>query len=126
MPRKPISADTPASLRSTYRAVIGPASPIPGQSSVARQVGTGQAYQAVAQSSALVVQDAASFLRNLTTMSQAAMAVVLIKMLENPTEDIPKYSPLLPKLQSIMQSGVQFFGAVGQTAGQVLGQFPST
>jgi hypothetical protein len=126
MPRDHAVVQAMIGVRRAYRAVLGPARPISTTMSVARQAASAQAFQAVAQSAAFAVQDAASLLRNLTAMSQAAVAVVLVKMVENPVENVPTYSPVLAQVKDVLQIGADNFTAVGQAAGQVMQDFPSS
>lgn len=84
--------------------------------------GAGKAYQSVAQSSAIAVQDAADALRNITTIATTAAGVAMAQYLA--TKD-PKYKDVLAEAQQMMKSATDDFSAVGQAAATVLTNFPS-
>lgn len=74
--------------------------------------GQGKAYQSVAQSTAIAVQDATDALRNVTTVASTAAGVALAQILA--TGNATQYQPAIAD-----------FAAVGEAAGKVLSSFPS-
>jgi UDP-N-acetylmuramoylalanine-D-glutamate ligase len=83
--------------------------------------GAGKAYQSVAQSTAIAIQDATDALRNISTIATTATGVVVAQMLVG--DD--KNAPLLSDIQNIMQSATKDYVAIGQAAAGILSQFPS-
>jgi hypothetical protein len=84
--------------------------------------GAGKAYQSVAQSAAIAVQDAADALRNVSTIATTAAGVAMAQLLA--TGD-PKYMQALTEAQALMKSATQDFAQVGAAASTVLKNFPS-
>jgi len=80
-----------------------------------------KAQQAVAQSTAIAVQDAADNLRNLSTITTTAIGVALAQLLA--TGD-PKYSKVIEEAQKVMVNGTENFASVGEKAAKVLKDFP--
>lgn len=87
-----------------------------------RASGAGKAYQSVAQSSAIAVQDATDSLRNLTTLSMTAMGVAMSEFLA--TGD-PKFLQAIEHASKMMTDAATLFQTVGQNAAAVLNGFPS-
>ncbi len=83
----------------------------------------GKAYQSVAQSTALAVQDAADALRNVSTMATTAAGVALAQILA--TGQVERYKPTLDSAQDIMSNAIQDFGKIGMAAGEILKTFPA-
>lgn len=113
-------------VQETTKAVIGPATSLSGNTAMAARVANGIAYQYVAQSSAMAVQDAGTYMRNVAAMAEAAMAVVMTKMLEAPPESITQWSPAIPAIETALKTGVTFFKDAGSAAAEVLEEFPSS
>ncbi len=84
--------------------------------------GAGKAYQAVAQSMAIAIQDASDNLRNLATISSTAQGVAMAKLLE--TED-SEYGKILENAQGMYSKAADTFKTVGINAADVLKGFPS-
>lgn len=84
--------------------------------------GAGKAYQSVAQSSAIAIQDAADALRNVSTIATTAAGVAMAQLLA--TGD-PKYVTVLQQAQSMMSSATTDFGQIGSTAAALLKEFPA-
>jgi hypothetical protein len=84
--------------------------------------GAGKAYQSVAQSSAIAVQDAADALRNITTIATTAAGVAMAQYLATGES---KYKDVLEETQQMMKAATEDFGAIGVAAATVLRQFPS-
>jgi hypothetical protein len=83
--------------------------------------GAGKAYQSVAQSTAIAIQDATDALRNISTIATTATGVVVAQMLVG--DD--KNAALLADIQTIMTSATKDYAAIGQAAAGILNQFPS-
>lgn len=84
--------------------------------------GAGKAYQSVAQSAAIAVQDATDSLRNISTISMTAMGVAVAQLLA--TGDA-KYATVITQATQMMTDAATFFKTVGQDAATVLSGFPS-
>jgi hypothetical protein len=84
--------------------------------------GAGKAYQSVAQSSAIAVQDAADALRNISTIATTAAGVAMAQYLA--TKD-PQYKEVLDEAQQMMKAATEDFSSIGTAAATVLRQFPS-
>jgi hypothetical protein len=89
---------------------------------VVRTSGAGKAYQSVAQSAAIAVQDAADALRNVSTIATTAAGVAMAQLLA--TGD-PKWELALNQAQAMMKSATDDFTQVGAAATTVLKNFPS-
>lgn len=83
--------------------------------------GAGKAYQSVAQSTAIAIQDATDALRNISTIATTATGMVVAQMLVGEDQN----SSLLTDIQSIMTNATQDYAAIGQAAAQILKEFPS-
>jgi hypothetical protein len=90
-------------------------------SSVIKHAGAGKAYQSVAQSAALAIQDAADNMRNMNTMSATAMGVALAQMLA--TKDLT-FAQVITQAQNVATNGMQNFAQVGQDASALINSFP--
>lgn len=88
---------------------------------VVRLSGAGKAYQSVAQSTALAVQDATDTLRNLSTLGMTAMGVAMSQWLA--TGD-PVYRDAMREANAILSGAAERFRTVGQNAAAVLSGFP--
>lgn len=87
-----------------------------------RQEGAGKAYQAVAQSTALAVQDATDNLRNINTISATALGVAMAQFLA--TKD-PQYVTAIEEAQKMATAAASNFKTIGVNAADVLKAFPS-
>lgn len=84
--------------------------------------GAGKAYQSVAQSTAIAIQDATDALRNISTITTTAAGVVIAQMLVNPASPT---SALLPTLQKVMESATKDYIAIGAAATEIVNEYPS-
>lgn len=84
--------------------------------------GAGKAYQSVAQSSAIAVQDAADALRNISTIATTAAGVAMAQYLATGEE---RYKNALDAAQQLMQNATTDFTNVGTAAANVLKGFPA-
>ena len=107
------------------RYVVGPGQVLPEGTSVAQQVGRGMAYDLVAQSTAIAIQDAADHMRNVAMITQAALAAVTTKMMERPDEASSKWGSVVKELQGIAEAGVSHFQKVGEQASKVAQEYPA-
>lgn len=80
------------------------------------------AQRAVAQSTAIAVQDAADNLRNLNTLSTTTIGVALAKFLE--TKD-PTYVAVIKAAESVAKNGAEHFSDTGKKAADILKEFSS-
>lgn len=84
--------------------------------------GAGKAYQSVAQSTALAVQDATDALRNVSTIATTALGVAMAQFLA--TGD-PKYALAVGLAQKMMQGATDDFSNVGLAATTVIKNYPA-
>lgn len=91
---------------------------------VVKTEGAGKAYQSVANSMAITVQDATDYLRTNLMVSAAASAVCIEKMVENPA-NVVEYGPVLAAAQANIATAIENFTQVGMAAANVLKNFPS-
>jgi hypothetical protein len=85
--------------------------------------GAGKAYQSVAQSMAIAVQDATDGLRNATTMATTAAGVALAQFLA--TKDA-KYFDAIAQANTVVSNSATTLATVGATATAVLKEFPTS
>lgn len=88
--------------------------------SVSKNFGSAVAYQSVAHTSSIVVQDAGDMVRNVSTICTAAIAVFVIRIVE---EDNPMYVPYIQLMQETIQQAGETFVKIGGDAAQVLKNF---
>ena len=91
-------------------------------STVIREEGAGKAYQSVAQSTAIAIQDAADNLRNINTISATAMGVSMAQFIE--TGDT-KYAEAIELAQKMATVAASNFMLIGTNAADVLKGYPS-
>lgn len=89
-----------------------------------KQEGAMKAYQSVAQSTALAVQDAVDNLRNINTISATVQGVAMAQMLANPAM-VSVYEPIVTNAQQMSTFAAQNFLTIGQNAATVLTGFPT-
>ena len=78
------------------------------------------AQKAVAQSTAIAVQDAADNLRNLSTISTTAIGVALSKLIA--TGD-PKYALVITEAEKVATNSAEHFRLVGEVSAKILKDF---
>lgn len=88
---------------------------------VVRASGAGKAYQSVAQSTAIAVQDSADYLRNVMTISSVAYGVAMALT----AAGNPNASTLITNANQIVTNAAQQFKTIGLNAAAVLKAFPS-
>ncbi len=84
--------------------------------------GAGKAYQSVAQSSAIAVQDAADYLRNVMTISGVAYGVAMALS----ATGNPNATTLMNNANTIVTNAAAQFKTIGMNAAAVLRAFPSS
>jgi phage-related tail fiber protein len=89
---------------------------------VVRTAAAGKAYQAVAQSAALAVQDAADMLRNVGTVATTASAVALSQFLASGD---PSYLEAIDRAQAMVDKAIADYSAVGAASAALVKNFPS-
>lgn len=88
--------------------------------------GSGKAYQFVAQSTAIAIQDAVDNLRNINTIATTAIGVATAQMLanyENPNA-IQNLTKVIVEAQAVAAGAVANFTAIGTGAAAVLKSYP--
>ncbi len=83
--------------------------------------GAGKAFQSVAQSAAIAVQDAADSLRNVSTIVNTAAGVALAQYVA--TLD-PLYAEVITESQTMMASAITNFTQIGAAASAIVQGFP--
>lgn len=86
----------------------------------AQAAANGRAYQSIAQSIAISVQDAVDNLRNIETISTTATGVAMAQFLA--TKD-PAYAEVIAQAQTVMATAITNFQAVGKAAAQIVQEF---
>ncbi|MEA1672210.1 hypothetical protein [Nitrospirillum sp. BR 11163] len=84
--------------------------------------GAGKAYQSVAQSAAIAVQDATDTLRNLSTIATTAAGVAIAQFIATGE---PKYAAALEQAKGLLKTASEDFSDIGTAASNVLKNFPS-
>ncbi len=90
---------------------------------IIKQEGAGKAYQSVAQSTALAIQDAVDNLRNINTVSTTAQGVAMAQMLAQ--ETTTPWSDILVQAQKMSTEAAANFLLIGQNATAILTAFPT-
>ena len=88
---------------------------------VVKTSGAGKAYQSVAQSMAIAVQDAADALRNASTIGTTASGIVIAQMVAGNDAN----APALAAVQTMMADAIANFTAIGAASAVILTDFPS-
>lgn len=101
-------------INQTQQAVLAPQVVLTG--------GAGKAYQMVAQSCAIAIQDATDNLRNMNTIASTAIGVAMAQYISTGDD---RYVAVLVEAQKLLTAANQNFSAVGEAAANVLKQFPS-
>lgn len=79
-----------------------------------------KAQQAVAQTTAIAVQDAADNLRNISTVTSTAIGVALAQLLATVDE---KYIKVIDEAEKALASAVENFATVGEKVAKILEGF---
>ena len=89
---------------------------------VVQTSGAGKAYQSVAQSTAIAVQDATDALRNISTIATTAAGVAMAQYLATGDD---KYAKAMAQAQALMQAATSDFANIGSAAAAVIKGFPA-
>lgn len=108
-------------------AVIGPRQSVDDAASVARQIGQGASFELVAQSTAFAIQDAAAFMRNVTAVTQAALAVLTEEVVRSAGRrgTIEDVRAAVDCIAAIAGVGVGHFQQVGEQASRIASSYPA-
>lgn len=118
MPNTSLNPQVVDLINQVQHAVMGP--------QVVLTSGAGKAYQSVAQTSAIAVQDAADALRNISTIATTAAGVAMAQlMLPANKPNTEQYTNVLQEAQKMMTSAVGDFSAISNAAANLVKQFPS-
>ena len=90
-------------------------------SGVVRASGAGKAYQSVAQTAAIAIQDAADYLRNVQTMTTTATGLALAQLFAGNAQA----TQVITQAQLVMTNGVASFTSICTAVTAVLNNFPS-
>lgn len=82
----------------------------------------GRAYQAVAASAAIAIQDAVDALRHSTAIATTASGMALTQFLASGD---PRYLDALGQAQMMVDAAIQSLVDVGNAAGTIVKEFPS-
>jgi hypothetical protein len=83
--------------------------------------GAGKAYQGVAESAAIAVQDATDMLRNISTIATSAIGTAMARMLAGE----PGAEPALVAAQGLIAQATKDYAAICAAAAAALREFPS-
>jgi hypothetical protein len=86
--------------------------------------GAGKAYQSVAQTAAIAVQDAADTLRNISTIATTATGVAMAEYLATSGAS-PDMEKFLSYTKTMMANATADFGAIGTAASTIANEFKS-
>lgn len=95
--------------------------PPPATGPTPAQQAQGLALQSVAQSAAMIVQDASNLFRNLSTIEATAIGAATAKWIETP-ENVA-YLLIIEESQRVIQNAATIIEAAGQSASKVLQAF---
>lgn len=87
-----------------------------------RASGAGKAYQSVAQSTAIAVQDAADNLRNVMTVSTTAIGAAMAELIATGE---PQYVEAIEQANQVVVNAANHFKDIGESAAQILNTYPS-
>ncbi len=90
----------------------------------ARTVGGGAAYQAVAQTTALTVQDATDYLRNITVIGATTVGVASAEMIAQQQPD--PWTQIIETAQNAVDTAAASFLTIGTDAATVLANYRSS
>lgn len=102
-------------ISATQKATLDP--------TVVRVSGAGKAYQSVAQSAAIAVQDAADYLRNVGTISATATGVAMAQYVATQGAE---GGEALTRAQQLVDAAAESFTKIGNAAASIANSFPSS
>ncbi len=117
-----VNAQIVDSVEKSRQFALGPSAGN-GSSSVAQATGAGKAYQSVAQSTAIAVQDAADYLRNMGTITSTTIGVAFAEWMV--TKEPSPYKDIIQQATETMGAATATFGAIGKAATTVVQNYPS-
>ncbi|RBP53107.1 hypothetical protein [Arenicella xantha] len=85
--------------------------------------GAGKAYQSVAQSTAIAIQDATDTLRNFNTIGTTAAGVAVAQMIA--TSDTETFGKVMAQINTMLTDSATNFKTVGDNASNILESFPT-
>ncbi len=88
-----------------------------------RLAGAGRAYQAVAQSTAIAIQDATDYLRNVSTIATTSIGVAMAQIAATQGVEGKK---LLETAQGLISKATGDFGAISKAAIKVATDYPQS
>ena len=83
-----------------------------------------KAVQSIGQTTAIVIQDAADMLRNVSTIETTAIGAATAKWIANPTD--LSYVEIINQSITVMQQAAGLYLTIGQNAYTVLSQFQTS
>ncbi len=89
-----------------------------------RLAAAGRAYQSVAQSAAIAIQDGTDYLRNVSTISTTSIGVAMALLVAGDPKG--NASNIIQTAQKIAAAGVAQFTLVGTAAVEVASTFPQS
>lgn len=92
---------------------------------VVKMMGAGKAYQSVATSMAITVQDSTDYLRTISVVCQSAIAAFTVQYVSTEGVRPPQYEEKIKTLSKTMEQSIEVFTKMGKAAGEVLSNFPS-
>lgn len=92
---------------------------------VIKASGAGKAYQSVAQSTAIAVQDAADNLRNMGIISTTAAGVAMAQILAT-GDPQGTYTKAIATATALVSDAATNFSTIGKDAAEILSAFPSS
>lgn len=89
-----------------------------------RLAAAGRAYQSVAQSAAIAIQDGTDYLRNLSTISTTSIGVAMALLVAGDPNGSAQN--IIKAAQGVASDGVTQFGKIGEAATKVATDFPQS
>lgn len=90
---------------------------------IIREEGAGKAYQSVAQSMAIAIQDATDNLRNINTITTTAIGVALAEGIAS--GNMATYNDVLTQVNTVLTNATTNFTNLGSAATTIATNFPS-
>ncbi len=87
-------------------------------------LGGAMAYQLVAESGALAIQDAVAHLRNITQVAEAGLASIMAQLVAAP-EKILEYTPVIAAFEAVIESAAVNLSTVGANVQKAMTDYPT-
>lgn len=113
-----------AGLQEANPAVIATVKAVNGtvtEPTMSRNVGSGAAFQSVSQSTAIAIQDATEYVRNITAMSSTAIGMSLAKLVA--TKDLT-YKEVITIAQNAITTASNNMKEIGTVASDIAKNYP--